>query len=87
MAQGVVTASAEGAVVVDGKVLFVEGAIGFPDGVDEMEKLAHAVAKGDVAAFAFGSETPVEGTDGRVVLNGASSGVPKVKTDQIVTFG
>ena len=38
-------------------MLFVEGAIGFPDGVDEMEELAHAVAKGDVAAFAFGSES------------------------------
>ena len=68
-------------------MLFVEGAIGFPDGIDEMEKLAHAVAKGDVAAFAFGSETAVEGTDGRVVLNGASSGVPEVKANQVVTFG
>ena len=68
-------------------MLFVEGAIGFPDGVDEMEKLAHAVAKGDVAAFAFGSETPVEGADGRVVLNGGARGVPEVKANQIVTLG
>ena len=37
--------------------------------------------------FAFGSETPVEGTDGRVVLNGVSSGVPEVKANQVVTLG
>ena len=45
------------------------------------------MAKGDVAAFAFGSETPVEGTDGRVVLNGGARGVPEVKANQSLPLG
>ena len=70
-----------------GEVLFVEGAIGFPDGEDEMEQLAHAVADGDVAAFAFGPETAIEGADGRVVLDGGAGGVPEVEADQVVALG
>ena len=46
-----------------GEVVLVEGTIGFPDGEDQMEQLAHAVAEGDVAAFALGLETAVEGAE------------------------
>jgi hypothetical protein len=50
-------------------VLVVEGTIALPDGEDQMEKLAHAVAHRDVAACAFGLETTIEGTDGGVQLS------------------
>ena len=67
-------------------MLLVEGAIGFPDGEDEMEELAHAMADGDVAAFAFGPEAAIEGADGRVVADGGPRGVPEVAAHQIVAF-
>ena len=67
-------------------MLLVEGPIGFPDGEDEMEQLAHAVAEGDVAAFAFGLEPAIEGADGGVVHDGGSSGIPQVGANQIVAF-
>ena len=68
------------------EVLRVEGAIGLPDGEDEVEKLAHAVAHRDVAAFALGPEAAIEGADGGVVADGGPSGVPEVGAHQIVAF-
>src|SRR5512143_2886536 len=67
-------------------MLRVEGAIGRPDGEDEMEELAHAMTDGDVAAFAFGLEAVIEGADGRVVANGGPRGVPEVSAHEIVAF-
>jgi hypothetical protein len=37
-------------------MLVVERTIGFPDGKDQVEQLAHAMTDGDVAAFALGPE-------------------------------
>ena len=42
-------------------MLFVEGTIGLPDGEDQVEELAHAVAHGNVTSFALGPETAIEG--------------------------
>ena len=39
-------------------MLFVKGAIGFPDGEDQVEQFAHAVAQGDIATQAAGMARP-----------------------------
>src|SRR5512135_3806629 len=67
-------------------MLRVEGAIGLPYGEDEMEELAHAMADGDVAAFALGPEAVVQGADGGVVADSGSRGVPEVSAHEIVAF-
>ncbi len=67
--------------------LVVKGAIGLPDGIDQMEHLAHALAQGDVAAFALGLEAIIEGADRRVVADGGASGVPQIGAHQVVAFG
>ena len=67
-------------------MLLVKGPIGFPDGEDEMEQLAHAMAEGDVAALALGLETAIEGADGGIVDDGGASGVPQIVAHQIIAF-
>jgi hypothetical protein len=67
-------------------VLRVEGAIGLPDGEDEVEKLAHAMADGNVATFAFGLEAAVEDVDGGVVADGGPGSIPEAGSHQIVAF-
>ena len=64
--------------ILPGEVLRVEGAIGLPDGEDEVEQLAHAMADGDVAALALGLEAAIEGADGGVVADGGPGGIPEV---------
>ena len=72
--------------ILPGVVLGVEGTIGLPDGEDQVEQLAHAVADGDVAALAFGLEAAVEGADGRVMADGRPRGIPEVAAHQIVAL-
>jgi hypothetical protein len=67
-------------------MVFVNGTIGFPDGEDKMEELAHAIADGDIAAFALGPQATIEGADGRVVTNSGPSGTPQIGAQQIVAF-
>jgi hypothetical protein len=67
-------------------VFLVKGAVGFPDRVDQMEEFAHAVAQGDVAAFAVGLETPIKSANGRIVDDGGTGGVPQMRAHQVVAF-
>ena len=68
-----VSASAGAAVVVvslgvsQAKCFSSKGRLVFQTAIDQMQQFAHAVAQGDVAAFAFGPEATIEGPDGRVV--------------------
>src|SRR5262245_50120243 len=69
-----------------GEVVLVEGTVGLPQGKDEVEQLAHAMADGDVAAFALGLEAGVESAEGRIVADAHARGIPQVVPDQIVAF-
>jgi len=67
-------------------VIFVEGAIGPPDGEDQVEKFAHAVSEGNVTPLAFGPEEAVEGAHGWGMTDGDARSIPKVATQQVAAF-
>ena len=67
-------------------VVCVEGAIGLPDSEDQVEEIAHALPKGNVASFALSSEASVKGADGGIVADGDTRGVPKIAAHQVAAF-
>ena len=68
-------------------VLLIEGLVAGPDGEDELEEFAHAMADGNVAALAFGLEPLKQRGDGRVEADGGACRIPQIMTGQIVAFG
>ena len=68
-------------------MLRVERSVRFPDGKDEVQEFAHAMADGDIAAFALGFEAGIQGAEGGVVADAGACGVPQIMANQIVSLG
>jgi len=72
--------------LIPGEVLRIEGTVGLPDREDEVQEFTHAMADGDVAAFALGPEPAIQRADGGVAGDGGAGGVPEIVADQVIAF-
>ncbi len=65
-------------------MLGIEGLACFPDGVDQVQELAHAMAHGHVAAFTFGFEAAVQGAQREVRADAGQGRHPQISANQII---